>query len=154
MATMFAIGALKATYSSHRHGPTITHPVSNTLAISLVPVVSFGHVLVLVVYLVGVLIAGFYFSNLDTDPNRWCFIAASHVPWVNLLATKNNLVGLLLGMSYETVRPANLLVIVPVGLFHRCVAEPIHRLVGYTVWGTAHVHALSHIWKFVYTGTL
>ena len=62
-----------------------------------------GKSIVLLGYFGIILFAGLFMSNPFTTPIRAGFVAASQIPVVVALATKNNLVGLAIGFGYERV---------------------------------------------------
>ena len=66
--------------------------------------------LVLIGYTVVVLYAGLYKSNPFTQPIRAGFVAISQVPVVIILGTKNNVLGMMLGIGYERVSPVQAVV--------------------------------------------
>jgi ferric-chelate reductase len=70
---------------------------------------SLGQALVLLVYLAVLVYASFLKSDPFSDPLRTGFVAMSQIPVVYLLATKNNLLGMLVGLGYEKVGVCNFL---------------------------------------------
>ena len=63
-----------------------------------------GEAIIIVAYVAGLSYAAFYKSNPFTNPIRTGFLAVSQLPIVLALAAKNNIPGMLLGISYEHVR--------------------------------------------------
>ena len=61
------------------------------------------HGCIMVTYLSVLAFPAFYHTNLFTDPVRFGWITVSQLPFVFLFATKNNLLGLLMGAGYEKV---------------------------------------------------
>ena len=54
----------------------------------------------------GVLLfAALYRTNVFTSPLRAGYVAVSQIPWVVVLASKNNIISLLLGIGWDHVRP-------------------------------------------------
>ncbi|KAF7364517.1 Ferric reductase transmembrane component 5 [Mycena venus] len=64
-----------------------------------------------------------------TDINRYGFIAISQVPFIFALGTKNNVVGIFLGMGYEKL-------------------NFLHRFVARLAIISAHLHGLGYIYKW------
>ncbi|KAJ6477172.1 hypothetical protein C8R47DRAFT_985102 [Mycena vitilis] len=64
-----------------------------------------------------------------TDINRYGFIAAAHLPFIVAFATKNNILGLLLGVGYEKL-------------------NFLHRFVARLAIISAHFHGLGYIYKW------
>lgn len=53
----------------------------------------------------GVLLfAGLYQTSVFTNPLRLGYVAVSQIPWVVVLASKNNVISLLLGIGWDHVR--------------------------------------------------
>lgn len=70
---------------------------------------SLAQALVLLVYFAVLCYAGFLKSDPFADPLRTGFVAMSQIPVVFLLAAKNNLLGMLVGLGYEKVGVCDLL---------------------------------------------
>lgn len=68
------------------------------------PGLSVGKAAIMATYFVIIMYAGLHKSNPFTDPVRAGFVAMSQVPVVVLLATKNNVLGMFIGVGYEQVR--------------------------------------------------
>lgn len=68
---------------------------------------SLGQALILGVYAAVLVYASFLRSNPFTDPVRMGFVAMSQIPVVYVLGTKNNVVGMCVGMGYEKVSPTS-----------------------------------------------
>lgn len=64
-------------------------------------------VLLMALYAAAILYAAFYESNPFTSPYRAGWVTASQIPFVYAFATKNNVIGLLVGVGYEKVRNHN-----------------------------------------------
>lgn len=62
-----------------------------------------GQAIILAGYLTIVLYAGFYKSNPFTEPVRAGYVAVSQLPVIIVLATKNNVAAMLLGIAYDKV---------------------------------------------------
>ena len=65
---------------------------------------SVGKALILVVYAAVLVYASFLGSNPFSDPLRMGIVAMSQIPIVYVLGTKNNVIGMCVGMGYEKVR--------------------------------------------------
>lgn len=110
---------------------------------------SLGQALVLVIYSAALVYPGFFKSNPFADPLRTGFVAMSQIPVVYLLATKNNLLGMFLGLGYEKLnyihRFAGILLV---------IASNVHSLGYIYLWTINHTFAKNirepaHIWAFV-----
>lgn len=75
--------------------------------ISLRPGLTVGGASIMVAYFITMCYAGFFESNLFSDPVRMGWVAVSQLPVVLVLATKNNVVGILIGACYTRVRGAH-----------------------------------------------
>lgn len=64
---------------------------------------SISQVLIMTFYFSVMVYAGFYKSSPFSDPLRTGWVAAAQLPFVFALATKNNILGMLLGFTYEKV---------------------------------------------------
>lgn len=62
-----------------------------------------GQALILGVYAAVLVYASFLGSNPFEDPTRMGYVAMSQIPIVYVLGTKNNVVGMSVGMGYEKV---------------------------------------------------
>ncbi|KAI6026496.1 hypothetical protein BKA83DRAFT_9140 [Pisolithus microcarpus] len=94
-----------------------------------------GHVLLMAGYAAMVFYCGFYKSNPFSDPPRVGWITASQIPFVYILASKNNVVGMLVGVGYEKL-------------------NYLHRNIGRLVIVGANVHALGFVYKWSVAGKL
>lgn len=68
---------------------------------------SLGQALILGAYAAVLVYASFLQSNPFSDPVRMAFVAMSQIPVVYVLGTKNNVVGMCIGMGYEKVSPSS-----------------------------------------------
>lgn len=88
------------------HMPSLSARIpyaTNVLRFTLRPGMDVGKALVLVCYF-GILLYGtFYKSNVFSNAVRTGYLAVSQIPVVVVLGTKNNVIGMLLGMGYERV---------------------------------------------------
>ncbi|KAG1740478.1 uncharacterized protein EDB91DRAFT_1248362 [Suillus paluster] len=90
---------------------------------------SLGQALILVIYTAVLVYAGFLKSNPFADPLRTGFVAMSQIPVVYLLATKNNLLGMFVGLGYEKL-------------------NYIHRYAGTLLVVASNVHSLGYIYQW------
>jgi predicted ferric reductase len=90
---------------------------------------SLGQALVLAIYFVALVYAGFLQSNPFEDPLRTGFIAMSQIPIVYLLATKNNILGIFIGLGYEKL-------------------NYIHRFAGTLLVIASNLHSLGYIYQW------
>jgi len=92
--------ALGASYPPHMTAcPPFLQPLVNLHRIRLSPGFSLSQALVMVFYFGTLAYAGFYRSNPFTDPVRAGWVAVAQLPILFALATKNNILGMLLGFS-------------------------------------------------------
>ncbi|OCB87147.1 hypothetical protein A7U60_g5661 [Sanghuangporus baumii] len=124
-------------YPTHvRSLATILHPVSKIFTHPLSANKTTGKLFLTLAYVVTihviVLDGDNPFLNPIVNPNRLGYIAISQIPVVIALGTKNNVIGMLLGIGYEKL-------------------NFLHRLVGLVVFITANVHATVYIISFVST---
>jgi ferric-chelate reductase len=83
--------------------PTFMLPLARILRHRLSPGFSLGQVLLLLGYSAVMVYGWFYRSNPITDPNRTGVVSVSQIPFVFMFATKNNLLGMVIGLGYEKV---------------------------------------------------
>ena len=62
-----------------------------------------GQVLLKAGWAAAILYAAFYRANPFSVPERCAFVVVSQIPFVFALATKNNIIGLLVGVGYDKV---------------------------------------------------
>lgn len=84
--------------------PRLLRSFLTLLRMRVMPGLSVARVIALVIYFFSVTYAGFYRSNIFTDPTRTGWVAISQLPVVFLFAQKNTPLGLILGYGYEKVR--------------------------------------------------
>ncbi|KAG2138380.1 hypothetical protein DEU56DRAFT_912539 [Suillus clintonianus] len=110
---------------------------------------SLGQALVLVIYSAALVYGGFLNSNPFADPLRTGFVAMSQTPVVYLLGTKNNLLGIFVGVGYEKLnyihRYAGILLV---------IASNAHSLGYIYLWAitqtfSTNIREPAHIWAFV-----
>ncbi|KAG2040684.1 ferric reductase like transmembrane component-domain-containing protein [Suillus americanus] len=107
---------------------------SNILRYRLDVSFSLGQGLILVIYSAALVYAGFLKSNPFVDPLRTGFVAVSQIPIVYLLATKNNILGIFLGLGYEKL-------------------NYIHRFAGTLLVIASNVHSLGYIYEWTINHT-
>ncbi|KAH9944663.1 iron reductase [Amylocystis lapponica] len=108
--------------------------VHKVLGYSVRPGYSVGKALLLLIYSGIMLYAGLYKSDPFTDPVRAGFVYGSQVPFVIVLATKNNAIGWLVGCGYEKL-------------------NFLHRLVGRFAILAVNVHGIAYMFVFTSEGS-
>ena len=122
------------------------YPILPLLRLRTSPGFSIAQSLIFFIYLICLVYATFYGSNIFTDQTRTGWIAIAQLPFLFLLAQKNNVLGLLLGFGYEKV------------IISRCPNKKkkdhpeisslqlnfLHRFGGRLVVLAANIHALCH----------
>lgn len=98
------------------------------------PGFSAGQFLVLLYYFSVLVYAAFYKSSPFTDPLRAGWVAIGQLPFVFAFATKNNILGAFLGMSYSQL-------------------NFIHRFVGRLVVVAANVHGIGYFYQWSLAGS-
>ncbi|KAI8973127.1 incomplete iron reductase [Trametes punicea] len=98
------------------------------------PGLTIGKLLVELSYFAILLYAGLYRSNPLTQPIRMGYVAASQIPIVVALGTKNNVVGMLIGFGYERL-------------------NYLHRFAGRMLVLTVNVHAIGYFYSWSIAGT-
>lgn len=106
------------------------------------PELTVGKAFVLLGYTAIVLYAGLYKSNPLTQPIRAGWVAISQIPVVMILGTKNNLLGMMLGVGYERVSMA-LFLGNGVGLNLLQKLNYLHRYAGLLLVLATNVHAIG-----------
>jgi ferric-chelate reductase len=79
------------------------HRISAFLDRECVPSYSIGRSVIVAGYFLVLLYASVYKSSPFSDPLRTGFVAMSQIPLVFALATKNNVLGMMLAVGYEKV---------------------------------------------------
>ncbi|KAI0794895.1 incomplete iron reductase [Abortiporus biennis] len=116
------------------HWSSFYPQVSRFLSYPLRPSLSVEKVILLIGYAVLVLYASSYRSDPFTQPVRTGWVAASQIPVVLILGTKNNLVSMMLGMGYEKL-------------------NYLHRYTGRLLIIAVNVHALGYFYSWSLTDT-
>jgi ferric-chelate reductase len=99
----------KGSPATMRHPPHVgscisfLRPVLTLLRLRPSPGFSIAQSLIFVIYLACLGYAALYQSNIFTDQTRTAWIVIAQLPFLFLLAQKNNILGYLLGCSYEKV---------------------------------------------------
>ena len=83
--------------------PRFLNPVAALLRKRIAPGRSIAQVSVLIIYFSVLVYGGLYKSSPFTDPIRSGWLAVSQIPFVIAFASKNNILGMLLGFTYEKV---------------------------------------------------
>ncbi|KAI0794897.1 hypothetical protein C8Q75DRAFT_803744 [Abortiporus biennis] len=103
--TSSASGRVRRPYeNAPAHMPswtTMLPRMSSIVTYPLRPEISIGKAFILTVYTCIMIYGVLYKSNPFTQPTRAAYVAISQIPVVILLASKNNLLGMLIGFSYE-----------------------------------------------------
>ncbi|OJA16573.1 hypothetical protein AZE42_03834 [Rhizopogon vesiculosus] len=113
---------------------------------------SAGQALVLLVYFSVLVYAGLLKSNPFSDPLRTGFVAMSQIPIVYLLATKNNLLGMLIGAGYEKVGVYKILNQHAPTVYVQL--NYIHRFAGIILVVASNVHSIGYIYEWTLDGTI
>lgn len=82
---------------------SLVHPLATLLHTRVHENYSLGQVLLMAGYSVIILYAGLYKSNPFVDFNRSGWVSTSQLPFIYILATKNNVIGMLIDVGYEKV---------------------------------------------------
>ncbi|KAJ7768302.1 hypothetical protein B0H16DRAFT_313474 [Mycena metata] len=110
--------------------PLFLRPVASLLRSRVAPGFSVAQFAVCTGYLAVLLYPAIYRSaGPFTDINRYGCIAISQVPFIFVLASKNNILGMLLGMGYEKL-------------------NFLHQFVARLAIISAHLHGLGYIYKW------
>ncbi|KAI0084940.1 incomplete iron reductase [Irpex rosettiformis] len=121
---------------SHMANWTTRLPVLSSLTrIPVRPGLTVGGASILIAYFTLMAYAGLYKSNLLTDPLRTGYLAVSQIPVVVILATKNNVLGMLLGAAYTRL-------------------NYLHRFAGRLLILAVNIHAIDYFYKWSLDGVL
>ena len=83
---------------------SLRHPAASFMQYRVLEKYTIVQVLLIAGYTAAVFFAAFYQSNPISKPHRTGWVVASQIPFVYAFATKNNVIGLLVGVGYEKVR--------------------------------------------------
>ncbi|KAI6032650.1 ferric reductase like transmembrane component-domain-containing protein [Pisolithus orientalis] len=114
---------------------SLVHPVTSVLTRPVHEGYTVGRVLLMAGYAIMVLYCTFYKSNPFSHPSRAGRVIASQIPFVYIFATKNNIVGALVGVGYEKL-------------------NFLHRFIGRLAVVGANVHMLGYVYKWTLAGKL
>ncbi|KAG5734705.1 Ferric reductase transmembrane component 5 [Termitomyces sp. T112] len=98
------------------------------------PGFSVSQAVIMICYFATLIYAGCYKSSPFSDPVRAGWVAVSQLPIVIALATKNNIIGTLMGFTYEKL-------------------NYLHRFIGQLVVIAANIHSLGYFYKWSIGGT-
>ena len=79
------------------------HPAASFMHHRVIGNYTVAQVLLMVGYSAAIFYVAFYTSNPFSNPKRIGWVIASQIPFVYAFATKNNIIGLLVGVGYEKV---------------------------------------------------
>lgn len=82
---------------------SLRHPAAGFMRYHVLGSYNVTQVFLMAGYTLAVFYTAFYESNLFSIPKRVGWVVASQIPFVYALATKNNVIGLLVGTGYEKV---------------------------------------------------
>lgn len=114
---------------------SIWHPVSSVLRSRVHNGYSVNQVLLMLAYISIIFYVSFYKSDPFKDPLRAGFVITSQIPFVYAFATKNNIIGMMVGVGYEKL-------------------NYLHRLVGKLMVIGANVHFIGYIYKWSLAGNI
>ncbi|KAG2360392.1 hypothetical protein BDR07DRAFT_1289654 [Suillus spraguei] len=114
---------------------SIWHPVASMLRSRVHNNYSVNQVFLMVMYITIIFYVSFYRSDPFTDPLRAGFVVTSQIPFVYALATKNNIIGIMVGVGYEKL-------------------NFLHRLVGKLMVIGANVHFIGYVYKWSLAGDI
>ncbi|KAF6752852.1 ferric reductase transmembrane component [Ephemerocybe angulata] len=128
----------RKTFLFPTHVPAVPAALRSLLSASrargLVPGYSAAQLLVLILYFIVLLYATLYRSNPFIDATRPAWVAVSQIPFVLVMAQKNNVFGWLLGLGYEKL-------------------NYLHRFAGRLVVIGSNLHALFYVYRWTAAGT-
>ncbi|KAJ3823188.1 ferric reductase like transmembrane component-domain-containing protein [Lentinula raphanica] len=123
-------GIASSAYPPHvSNCPTFFRPLLKLLHARVNTGVSFSHMAMMIVWTGAVVFPAFYMTEAFTDPVRFGWITASQLPFVYAFGTKNNVLGMFLGIGYEKI-------------------NFMHRHAGRIVLIAVNVHGLGYIYKW------
>ena len=119
-------------------------PVLTLLRLRISPGFSMAQSLIFFIYLICLVYASFYKSNIFTDHTRTGWVVIAQLPFLFSLAQKNNVLGLLVGCGYEKVIISQ----PPTKKTHSEISglqlNFLHRFGGKLVVLAANIHFLCH----------
>ncbi|KAI9460820.1 ferric reductase like transmembrane component-domain-containing protein [Boletus coccyginus] len=129
---------LNATPKQPWHFPmhfSLRYPAASFLQYRVLGNHTAGRVFLMAGYTAAVFYAAFYKSNPFSSPGRAGWVVASQIPFVYALATKNSIIGLLVGVGYEKL-------------------NYLHRHIGRLMVIGANVHAIGFIYRWSIAGNI
>ncbi|KAF5381629.1 hypothetical protein D9615_005461 [Tricholomella constricta] len=99
----------------------------------IAPGFSISQAFVMVFYFATLVYASFYKSSPFSDPVRTGWVAIAQLPFAFALATKNNILGMLLGFTYEKL-------------------NYLHRFIGRLIVIAVNIHSLGYFYKWSIAG--
>ncbi|KAI0946789.1 hypothetical protein AcW1_010148 [Taiwanofungus camphoratus] len=108
--------------------------LSSLLEVTVRPGYTLSKLLLLLAYLIVMLYAGLVNSDPFTDPGRAGFVATSQIPVIIVFATKNNVLGVLVGQGYQKL-------------------NYLHRFAGRLFILAVNVHAIGYFYSWSIDGT-
>ncbi|KAJ3559281.1 hypothetical protein NM688_g432 [Phlebia brevispora] len=131
-----SVKAISGYYEAQPHLESLTsrwHTLACIFREPILPRMTVGRALLLIFYFAVLLFAALFRNSVFKNPIRAGALAASQIPWVYILATKNNVIGTLLGLGYERL-------------------NYLHRFAGRLLVLAGNVHAIGYIYKWVNQG--
>ncbi|KAG6815967.1 hypothetical protein H0H87_009817 [Tephrocybe sp. NHM501043] len=120
--------------------------------IRLSPGFSVSQAAVMTFYFATLIYAAFYKSSPFSDPVRAGWLAASQLPFVFALGTKNNIFGPLIGFTYEKVG-LHFVFISGQEVISGTQLNYLHRFVGRLIVIAVNIHSLGYFYKWSIAGT-
>ncbi|KAL0570998.1 hypothetical protein V5O48_010966 [Marasmius crinis-equi] len=125
---------VEVVYPPHVASTTrLLRPLLKVLHTRIAPGLSVSHACIMAIYLSVLVFPAFFKTNAFTDPVRFGWITVGQLPFVFLFATKNNLLGLLMGVGYEKL-------------------NFLHRFVGRVVILSVNVHSVHYFYVWFIAG--
>ncbi|RDB26830.1 Ferric reductase transmembrane component 5 [Hypsizygus marmoreus] len=113
--------------------PRFLRPLARIQRLRISPGFSLAQGVIMTLYFCTMIYAGFYKSSPFTDPVRTGWVAVAQLPFVFALASKNNILSMLLGFTYEKL-------------------NYLHRFIGRLVVIAVNVHSLGYFYKWTLSG--
>ncbi|ESK95201.1 putative iron reductase [Moniliophthora roreri MCA 2997] len=110
--------------------PALFRPTLKLFHKRVTPGMSFSHLFLMSVYLAVLVFPAFWKTNAFTDPVRFGWLAVGQYPFVFAFATKNNILGALMGAGYEKL-------------------NFMHRFAGRLALLSVNVHGLGYLYQFL-----
>ncbi|TFY69686.1 hypothetical protein EVJ58_g278 [Rhodofomes roseus] len=113
---------------------TLVRPVIPFLRTPFLEGINLGGTLFCAFYFGVLLFSGLYHTSIFTNPLRPGYVAVSQIPWVVILASKNNIISLLLGIGWDHL-------------------NYIHRFAGRLLTIAANIHVIGYVYKWTMAGS-